>query len=134
VSKGIVSKDSLKIKIDNILKEVYRYVYPSGEAAVRADHGRIDVVCGLDTGLVRKPCTGTFDLVRAIRQEQMNLYFSSDGVVAVSHMFMSMYVGDAAGRRQGPARSKDFGDSDLKFALNVGCDVSTLSYCCHCFY
>eukprot|EP01022_Parablepharisma_sp_SALTPOND_P008886 TRINITY_DN1371_c0_g1_i1.p4 TRINITY_DN1371_c0_g1~~TRINITY_DN1371_c0_g1_i1.p4 ORF type:complete len:449 (+),score=64.45 TRINITY_DN1371_c0_g1_i1:17727-19073(+) len=37
----------------------------------------------------------------------------------------SYYVGDAAGRPAAPGRKKDFSDSDLKFALNVGLKFQT---------
>ncbi len=32
----------------------------------------------------------------------------------------SFYCGDAAGRPKSDTRKKDFSDSDLKFALNIG--------------
>lgn len=36
----------------------------------------------------------------------------------------SLYVGDGAGRPKEGTHKKDFSDSDLKFALNVGVRVS----------
>lgn len=38
-------------------------------------------------------------------------------------MKKSFYCGDAAGRKD--AKHKDFSDSDLKFALNVGIEFKT---------
>lgn len=37
----------------------------------------------------------------------------------------SFYCGDAAGRPKTALRPKDFSDTDLKFALNVGIDFKT---------
>lgn len=40
-------------------------------------------------------------------------------------MANSFYCGDAAGRKATAGRKKDFTDSDLKFALNVGIEFKT---------
>lgn len=37
----------------------------------------------------------------------------------------SFYCGDAAGRPKTASRNKDFSDSDIKFALNVGLAFKT---------
>ena len=165
VSKGFLTKDALKGKIDSIVKQIYRYVYKNdiseddeGSRAATEGHGCIDVVCSVSVGLSRKPCTGCYDWVRLIREEQMKQELAcrstnSNNISSVS-VTMSLYVGDAAGRvaettsdttdmassssssskastnknkvkTVAGQRAKDFGDSDLKFALNVGCDVSS---------
>lgn len=38
----------------------------------------------------------------------------------------SIYVGDAAGRPEHGTRKKDFSDSDLKFAVNLGVKVCSI--------
>lgn len=41
----------------------------------------------------------------------------------------SFYCGDAAGRPKTDSRKKDFSDSDLKFALNIGIPFYTPESC-----
>ena len=46
----------------------------------------------------------------------------NNGGIAINKV-KSFYCGDAAGRKDG--KHKDFSDSDLKFALNVGLEFLT---------
>lgn len=62
----------------------------------------------------RKPCTGMWD------------YFvkNLNGGIAVDFS-ESKYIGDAAGRPASGSRKKDFNDTDLKYALNIGIPFET---------
>jgi bifunctional polynucleotide phosphatase/kinase len=62
----------------------------------------------------RKPATGMWD--------HFHQHLNSGIMVDLSE---SYYVGDAAGRPASGKRKKDFSDSDLKFALNVGLKFQT---------
>jgi len=72
------------------------------------------VMASIASNHFRKPCTGMWD------------YFTSnlngDQEVDLSNSF---YIGDAAGRPAKGTRKKDFNDTDLKFALNVGLKFQT---------
>jgi len=112
----------------------------------------MDFICSLGgDDIFRKPCPGMWEYLQrarglaptaataatdatdatatatAVTSETCN---TSSPVTDVSRYSNWLYVGDAAGR---PAqtgletRKKDFNDTDLKFAINVGAKVSTSS-------
>jgi len=62
----------------------------------------------------RKPCTGAWDLFCK----------KYNGGLEVD-LKESLFIGDAAGRPKTKERKKDFNNSDLKYALNIGCGFQT---------
>ncbi|OMJ84442.1 hypothetical protein SteCoe_14455 [Stentor coeruleus] len=62
----------------------------------------------------RKPCTGMWDYFTKNLNGGINVDFS-----------VSKYIGDAAGRPASGSRKKDFNDTDLKYALNIGIPFET---------
>lgn len=75
----------------------------------------IDFICAIDDDHFRKPRTGMFEFLALARCP--NAMKDS-----------SLYVGDAAGREKEGIRPKDFSDSDLKAALNLGIAVRYSHY------
>lgn len=67
----------------------------------------------------RKPNIGMFDFVQ-------DLYRSKGLEVDLAR---SVFVGDAAGRAAMGGRKRDHGDTDFKFALNVGLEFRTPEVC-----
>ncbi|CAG9316434.1 unnamed protein product [Blepharisma stoltei] len=84
------------------------------EAVVSALEVPTLVLAAIDDDEFRKPCPGMWD------------YFvkNLNGGVAPD-MEQSFYIGDAAGRPASGGRKKDFNDTDLKFALNIGVTFQT---------
>lgn len=68
------------------------------------------VLAALERDIFRKPQSGMFDTVKALYRER--------GLEI--DLAKSVFVGDAAGRLAGKGQFKDHGDTDFKFALNVG--------------
>jgi bifunctional polynucleotide phosphatase/kinase len=66
-------------------------------------------LAALKTDQNRKPATGAFNYLKS----KIFPGFEID-------MTASFYCGDAAGRPKTATRPKDFSDSDIKFAANVG--------------
>jgi bifunctional polynucleotide phosphatase/kinase len=71
-------------------------------------------VAALKSDQFRKPAIGSWEHIR-------NKLFKGCTI----DMANSFYCGDAAGRPKTATRSKDFSDSDIKFALNVGLKFHT---------
>jgi hypothetical protein len=70
----------------------------------------IRILAGLAKDIYRKPNIGMFDVVQAV-------YRARGYEVDLEE---SVFVGDAAGRMPYKGKAKDHGDTDFKFALNVG--------------
>jgi bifunctional polynucleotide phosphatase/kinase len=66
------------------------------------------------TDQYRKPAVGSWDYLQAVILKGLEI-----------DMKQSFYCGDAAGRPKTATRSKDFSDSDIKFALNAGLSFKT---------
>jgi bifunctional polynucleotide phosphatase/kinase len=71
-------------------------------------------LAAVDDDEYRKPCGGMWDYFR----DNLN-----DGNTI--NIKKSMYIGDAAGRPARGNRKKDFNDTDLKFAINIGVKFET---------
>jgi bifunctional polynucleotide phosphatase/kinase len=71
-------------------------------------------IAALRSDRYRKPSIGIWEHLR----DQLFKGFSID-------IKGSFYCGDAAGRPKTATRPKDFSDSDIKFALNVGLAFKT---------
>lgn len=78
------------------------------DAVIDAIGVPVDFLCAIDDNRFRKPLTGMWEFYRLARGE---------------HGMSAAFVGDAAGRPQHGTRAKDFSDSDLKFARNMGMPV-----------
>lgn len=86
----------------------------------------IDFICSFENDIFRKPRTGMWDFLSIARwQASVEASKSSE---ETSSSFRLLYVGDAAGRPSHGTRSKDFSDTDLKVALNLGVEVSLPSF------
>lgn len=72
----------------------------------------VDFICSIDDNRFRKPLPGMWEFYR---------YARGGNEMSVA------YVGDAAGRPHCGTRAKDFSDTDLKFARNLGIPVRVLS-------
>lgn len=86
------------------------------------------VLAALDKyDVYRKPNIGMFEVITSLYAER-GLEVDMD---------QSVFVGDAAGRMAGGGRKKDHGDTDYKFAFNVGLrfvtpEVSTIGFLGDC--
>lgn len=89
-----VSKQSIQAKVDKIIQVI---------------GVPMDFICAIEDDRFRKPRTGMWEFVQQARFPQLS-----------SNTVKHMYVGDAAGRLKEGTRSKDFADTDYKFALNIG--------------
>jgi DNA 3'-phosphatase len=78
----------------------------------------IDFICSFNDDIYRKPRTGMWDFLSVARWKQ-----SLEAFKVTDRDFLQMYVGDAAGRPAQGTRKKDFSDSDLKLAINLGVQV-----------
>jgi DNA 3'-phosphatase len=88
----------------------------------------ISFICATATNsLFRKPLPGMWEFFKGFMQFHYPSFASSEiRSVGVSLLFSAealLVVGDAAGRPAEGARKKDFSDSDLKFAMNIGSKV-----------
>jgi bifunctional polynucleotide phosphatase/kinase len=99
IKQGKQDKKGMQRKIEKILSEL-------GIKALAM------VSCSDDH--YRKPCTTMWDFFVKNLNEGLTIDFS-----------VSKYVGDAAGRPATGKRKKDFNDTDLKFALNIGITFET---------
>lgn len=99
IKQGNQDKRGMQRKIKSILEELQ----------VKA---LAMVSCGDDE--YRKPCTTMWDFFVKNLNSGLTIDFS-----------VSMYVGDAAGRPAKGKRKKDFNDTDLKYALNIGITFQT---------
>jgi len=70
----------------------------------------VRILAALGKDVYRKPNVGMFETI-------VSLYNSKGVTIDLEN---SVFVGDAAGRVIGKGKSKDHGDSDYKFALNIG--------------
>lgn len=97
IAKGKLKEEDFREKVEKILSECGPAVEQNAV-----------VIVAKDEDIYRKPCTGGWDHV-----------FLDDNkyVVDVENSF---FVGDAAGRPKRKGKKKDFSDSDLKFAINLG--------------
>jgi bifunctional polynucleotide phosphatase/kinase len=71
-------------------------------------------LAALKTDQYRKPAVGTFEHLKKDIFPGLEI-----------DMKESFYCGDAAGRPKTATRPKDFSDSDIKFAANVGLKFMT---------
>lgn len=99
IKEGKQDKKGMQNKIESVLQAV-------------GVNGLAMVSCGDDE--FRKPCTGMWDLLA----KDLN------GGVKID-ISQSKYIGDAAGRPAAGGRKKDFNDTDLKYALNIGVAFQT---------
>jgi len=99
IGKGIVKKPDFQAKLTAIQKSL---------------NVPLLVVAATEDDKYRKPNTGMWDYFTA----------SLNGGKKVT-MEESYFIGDAAGRAAGKGKKKDFSDTDLKFALNVGVKFQT---------
>lgn len=101
VSKGKITISDLKLKFEDIVREV---------------GVPVQILVSTKGGIYRKPCTGMWKFLT----EKLN------GGVTVD-ISQSFYVGDAAGRPKDwvPKKKKDFSCSDRLFALNLGMKFKT---------
>ena len=79
----------------------------------------VDVLCAFEKDIHRKPRPGLWHHLVSHRFPSIE----ENCQQLISH---SMYIGDGAGRKAVAGRKKDFSASDLKFALNVGLEVSNV--------
>ncbi len=77
----------------------------------------MDFICSTEDDKFRKPRTGMLEFLVIARCPDAS-------------QSSSIYVGDAAGREKEGARGKDFSDTDLKLALNLGIQVWIIFDCC----
>jgi DNA 3'-phosphatase len=89
----------------------------------------ISFICAMDTNnMYRKPLPGMWEFFQAFMRYNYNeLTASANNVDTKFNAEMLLFVGDAAGRAAEGTRKKDFSDSDLKFAMNVGTKVLMLA-------
>lgn len=80
----------------------------------------IDFICSLGSDVYRKPCTGMWEFLSLASWEKAVAHSGGD-----AHAIECIYVGDAAGRPASGTRAKDFSDTDLKLALNLGVQFQT---------
>jgi bifunctional polynucleotide phosphatase/kinase len=99
IKEGKQDKNGMKNKIKSLLSEL-------------GVHALAMVSCGDDE--YRKPCTGMWDYF-------VNNLNNGIGI----NLTLSKYIGDAAGRPATKSRKKDFNDTDLKYALNIGIPFET---------
>ena len=99
IKTGKQDKVGMKNKIKDVLSEI-------------GVNGLAMVACGDDEH--RKPCTGMWDYL----VKNLNNHIDID-------IANSKYIGDAAGRAASGKRKKDFNDTDLKYALNIGISFET---------
>lgn len=91
----------------------------------------MDFICALDNDLWRKPRVAMWELLHTCRCPTVQWNppsirsVSNSGATTGDLADVSLYVGDAAGRPKDGTRPKDFSDSDLKFALNLGVAFQT---------
>jgi len=78
----------------------------------------IDFICSLQKDVYRKPCTGMWEFLSIALWEK---HFENSATNKIEYL----YVGDAAGRPASGTRSKDFSDTDLKLAINLGIEFQT---------
>lgn len=125
VQIGKLSRKDLMTKIDSIVAEIYRYVFDTSSkeadaggadassAVDRSECGSVDVVCSIADGLCRKPCTGSYDWFRCVREQQMKSHLATQssgvdadavqalvtdnnsGVTETATVNMTLFVGDA---------------------------------------
>ena len=96
VKAGKTTVEEIQKKVDDIISKLG---FP------------IDFVCAFQDDRFRKPRTGMWDFLMSCRCSSL----SPTGCT---------YVGDAAGREKERPRKKDFSDTDIKLALNLGINVS----------
>ena len=99
VSSGMVTSDTLKnkfIQIQKSLKIPFQFL------------------CSTESDEFRKPGTGMWKYFIKNCNDKVEVDMSN-----------SFYWGDAAGRPKSKTRSKDFSDSDRKFAINCGLEFKT---------
>jgi bifunctional polynucleotide phosphatase/kinase len=99
VSKGHVSLSGIQGKLSRIVEALGMPVL---------------VMAALGTDEFRKPCTGMWDFLKTELSQGTDIDIAA-----------SLYVGDAAGRPAKGSRKKDFSDTDLKYALNIGAPFNT---------
>jgi len=115
-----------------LVKEGYRVVVFTNQGGVEQGHIKVtdlkakfgQIAEKLDISILflgatatdgcKKPMTGMWELFT----KELN------GGIQINKK-KSFYCGDAAGRPKTAERKKDFADTDLKFALNVGLDFKT---------
>jgi len=100
ISKGKISKEDFLSKVDEILERCGPEVMKSTLTIIATEDN-----------IYRKPCTAGWDYLFSGKKK---------GSVRKLDMGKSFYCGDAAGRLATKGMKKDFSDSDLKFALNLG--------------
>jgi DNA 3'-phosphatase len=85
----------------------------------------ISFICAMDNNnMYRKPLPGMWEFFQAFMRYNYNeLTASANNVDTKFNAELLLFVGDAAGRAAEGTRKKDFSDSDLKFAMNVGTKV-----------
>ena len=88
------------------------------DAVIASLNVPVDFICSISKDIMRKPFPGMWDTLAHLR-----------GIGNHMNSEECLYVGDAAGRPAiGKTRKKDFSASDLLFAANIGCKVTSHNY------
>ncbi len=109
------------IKNDDMIEKLQNKV----DKIIAAIGVPIDFICSFKHNIYRKPIPGMWDLICQLRNLRIN---TNDSNYLKLNINKSLFIGDAANR---PANaksnrpSKDFSDTDLKFALNINVPFTT---------
>uniref|UniRef100_A0A0K0EE81 Bifunctional polynucleotide phosphatase/kinase n=1 Tax=Strongyloides stercoralis TaxID=6248 RepID=A0A0K0EE81_STRER len=102
--KGISSKRNTNINVKNRVENIVENINIPLQVFISTGHPKY-----------RKPARGMWDLLCSEYNENISINISD-----------SFYVGDGAGRLEGPHQfRKDFTDSDKLFSLNIGINFKT---------